>query len=203
MKVQLILTSILSITLASCAVPATLAPTTRAPDPPLALTAVQTTQENTSSCSQTVTPVSGTEADYAEPDPETWVMLMKPVREYFYYRKKAVIAGDVQILWDRYPTLKQGADFPTGLNAEAFFIENMKGLKPFDGNIFPEHYERIKVMLSAGQAQVLVHEMELYLYADESGQFDDSGGEFKIILFLCSEDNHQWTVYKTHDISGP
>lgn len=44
-------------------------------------------------------------------------MLMKPVREYFYYRKEAVVKDDVQILWYRYPGLKQGNDFSTGVNA--------------------------------------------------------------------------------------
>ena len=147
-------------------------------------------------------PTSTSTDDFTEPDPETWVMLMPAVREYFYYRKKAVIAGSVEVLWTRYPELKVGADLSTGINAEAFFINNMRVLKPFDGNIFPESYEKLKVSMSGEKAEVLTHGMELYLYSDETGRFDDSGGEFKIILFLHHQ-NDQWTVYRTHDVSGP
>jgi hypothetical protein len=147
-------------------------------------------------------PTSTSTVGFTEPDPETWVMLMPAIREYFYYRKKAVIAGKVEVLWARYPELKDGADFSSGINAEEFFINNMQGLKPFDGNIFPESYGQIKVIISGEKAEVLAHGMELYLYADETGKFDDSGGEFKIIIFLRRQDD-QWTVYKTQDISGP
>jgi len=76
----------------------------------------------------------------------------------------------------------------------------MKGLKPFDGNVSPESYERIKVFLADGQAQILVHGTELFLFK-EQGQFEDSGGEFKILLFVCSPDNQQWTVYKTDEVT--
>jgi hypothetical protein len=139
---------------------------------------------------------------FTDPNPETWVMLMPAVREYLYYRKKAVIAGNVEVLWTQYPELKDGADFSKGINAEEFFINNMQGLKPFDGNIFPEYYERMKVNILGETAEVLVHWLELYLYVDETGRFEDSGGEFRVIIFLRHQDN-QWTVYKTHDISGP
>jgi hypothetical protein len=54
-----------------------------------------------------------------------------------------------------------------------------------------------------GKAEVLVHGLELFLYKDEAGQYDDSGGEFKIVLFLSSQGNQNWTVDKTIDITGP
>jgi hypothetical protein len=142
-------------------------------------------------------------ADFTVPEPEVWVMLMKPVREYFYYRKEAVVKDDVQILWYRYPGLKQGNDFSTGVNAEVFLVDMYRQLKPFDGNIFPEYYDKIKVIMGNGKAEVLVHGLELFLYKDEAGQYDDSGGEFKIVLFLSSQGNQNWTVDKTIDITGP
>jgi len=166
------------------------------------VTPLPTLPENTSACLEPITPVSPPTKDFTEPDPGTWVMLMKPVQEYFYYRKKAVIAGNVQILWDRYPALKLGSENSRSFNAEPFFVEMMSVLKPFDGNIDPEGYGRIKVILSDGQAEVLVHGWELYLYLDH-GTFEDSGGEFKIILFLCSQANQQWTVYQTDDVTPP
>ncbi len=140
----------------------------------------------------------------AEPEPGTWVMLMKPVREYLYYRKQAVISGNPQILWDRYPALALGRDPAHGVNNEAFMIGNFQVLNLFDGNIEPEAYDRIRVVLGDdGTAQVLVHGMELYLYVDPAGGFDESGGEFKIVLFLFSRDSLAWTVCKTVDITGP
>ncbi|HLO32594.1 MAG TPA: hypothetical protein VK249_25830 [Anaerolineales bacterium] len=145
---------------------------------------------------------STTIVGFTEPDPGTWAMLMPAVREYFYYRKKAVITGNVEILWAHYPELKNGADLSNGINKEEFFINNMQGLKPFDGNIDPESYEKIKVKASNGEAEVLTHGMELYLYADGAGKFDETGGEFKIIIFMKRQ-NKQWAVYKTDDISGP
>jgi len=142
------------------------------------------------------------ELGFIEPDPETWVLFMHVVREYLYYRKLAVIAGDVEVLWKRYPALKNGVDVAKGVNAEEFFIKNMQIIKPFDGNISPEGYERMKVKVSGETAEVLIHRMELYLCLDEYGKFEDSGGEFKEILFLIRQGN-QWTVEKTQDISGP
>jgi hypothetical protein len=148
------------------------------------------------------TSTSTSTAGFTDPNPETWVMLMPAVREYLYYRKEAVIAGNVEVLWAQYPELKVGADFSKGINAEEFFINNMQGLKPFDGNIFPEYYEQIKVNLLGESAEILIHGMELYLFVNETGKFDDSGGEFRIIIFLRHQDN-QWIVFKTQDISGP
>jgi hypothetical protein len=206
MKRLIILTYLLPITLISCisgALPTPIRILTPEPIIELTITPGPILPLSSTTPPETNTDLSTLMANFNEPDPATWVMLMKPVREYFYYRKKAVVSGKVEILWDRYPGLKQPTDFSKGINKEAFFVENMKGLKPFDGNIFPETYERIKVIISNRQAEVLVHGTELYLYLDKTGQFDDSGGELKIILFMSSRDNLLWTVYKTEDISGP
>ena len=53
-------------------------------------------------------------------------MLMPAIREYFYYRKQSVIAGNTELLWAHNPELKDGEDVPNGINAEYFFFENMK-----------------------------------------------------------------------------
>jgi hypothetical protein len=135
-------------------------------------------------------------------DLQTFMAFMPAVREYFYYRKKAVLADNVEVLWKRYPELEQGVDIPKGINAEENTVTNSHYLNPFDGNISPESYERIKVKLSGATAELLVHGTELYLYHDQAGKFDETGSEFKIILFL-REESGQWTVYKTQDISGP
>ena len=196
MKTKILLTIILSITLFSC-VPAVMPVSTDTPVPAMVIST--TTPNPTAEISIST---STNTFSFIDPNPETWVMLMPAVREYLYYRKKAVIAGNVEVLWEQYPELKVETDFSQGINAEEFFINNMQGLKPFDGNIFPEYYEQMKVNVLGKSAEVLIHGMELYLYIDETGKFEDSGGEFRIIIFLRHQDN-QWTVYKTHDISGP
>lgn len=191
MKTKILLTLIISIPLFSCRS----AVTPMVPTPVVPILLPEPTTEISTS-------TSTSKAGFTDPNPETWVMLMPAVREYLYYRKEAVIAGNVEVLWAQYPELKVGADFSKGINAEEFFINNMQGLKPFDGNIFPEYYEQIKVNLLGESAEILIHGMELYLFVDETGKFDDSGGEFRIIIFLRHQDN-QWIVYKTQDISGP
>ena len=151
----------------------------------------------------TITPMSDSvSASFSEPDPETWVKFMYIVREYFYYRKKAMVAGSAEILWKRYPELKQGIDISKRINSEGNTISNYQGLKPFDGNVEPEGYERMKVKLSGENAEVLVHGSELYLYRDEAGNFEDSGGELEIVLFL-RKDGNQWTLYKTMEVGMP
>ena len=198
MKTKILLTIIISITLFSC-VPAATPASTDTPVLPTTVISTFTPNPTVEISISTSTSIVG----FTDPNPETWVMLMPEVREYLYYRKKAVIAGNVEVLWTQYPELKDGADFSTkGINAEEFFINNMQVLKPFDGNIFPEYYERMKVNVLGETAEVLVHGLELYLFVDETGGFEDSGREFRMIIFLRHQDN-QWTVYKTHDISGP
>ncbi len=137
---------------------------------------------------------------FSVPDPQTWVMLMPVVREYFYYRQKAIYSNDIEELWMRYPELKNEIDIERGVNAEEFLVTNYQGLKPFDGNFFPEHYERIRVKLENDKAEIYVHGIELFLYLDENENFQESGGEIKIILFVRKQ-NNRWVVYKTDRIN--
>jgi hypothetical protein len=139
---------------------------------------------------------------FTEPIPEVWVDVMPAVREYLYYRKKAVVAGDVEVLWKRYPDLKQGMDAKAGINVEKNTVQTYGILKPFDGNIVPEAYERIQVKMIGDTADVLVHGMEMYLVTFDPGKFDESGSEFRIILSIRKQ-NNLWTFYKTTDITGP
>ncbi len=154
---------------------------------------------------ETVTPISDSAGVFLSPedmDSQTFMAFMPVVREYFYYRKKAILANSVEVLWARFPGLKQGVDINNGINAEEKTVTNTHFLNPFDGNISPESRERIKVKLSGDHAELLVHGGEMYLYRDQTGNFDETGGELKIILFVQQEGS-QWMVYKTQDISGP
>ena len=143
---------------------------------------------------------SSSTSDFLEPDPETFVAFLPTVLEYFYYRKQAIITNNIEALWTQYPELKNNVNIEQGINSEEFAVMNYQGLKPFDGNISPEHYERFKVKLTNGQAEVLVHGMELYIFLDENDSFQESGGEFKIILYLQMI-NKRWVVYKTDEVT--
>lgn len=146
----------------------------------------------------TFTPAGTT--SFTEPDPETFVALIPALREYFYYRKKAIITENIEELWAHYPELKNEVNLAQGINSEEFIVTNYQSLKAFDGNIFPEQYERFKVKFTNGQAEVLVHGMELYTWLDENNKFEDSGGEFKIVLYLRMKDG-RWVVYKTDEVT--
>jgi hypothetical protein len=143
---------------------------------------------------------SSSASDFIEPDPETFVAFMPTVLEYFYYRKQAIITNNIETFWIQYPELKNDVNIEQGINSEKCTVTNYQGLKPFDGNISPEHYERFKVKLTNGQAEVLVHGMELYTWLDENNKFEESGGEFKIILYLHMKDG-RWVMYKTDEVT--
>jgi hypothetical protein len=142
----------------------------------------------------TATPISA--KDFFEPDSRTWVEMMPAVREYFYYRRKAITSNNIEILWAHYPELKNEKDCSQGINCEEFLITNYQGLKPIDGNFFPEKYERIKVNIVNDKAEVFIHGLELFLWIDEDGNFQNTGGEILIILFM-QQKNNSWVVYKT------
>jgi len=210
MKIKNIIPLLLiAIILASCKTAPELA-ITEAPVPSstFALIAPTTTTTSMPKLTATFTPeispstpegTSENATEFFRPDPETYVRVLPAVLEYFYYRKQAMIAGNVEILWEKYPELKNDTDFSKGINLEGFHISNYHGLKLFDGNIFPEAYEPIKVNVKPDEIRVLVHGMELYLFLDKNGEFTESGGEIKIVLYLHMKNGH-WVVFKTDEV---
>jgi hypothetical protein len=203
MKIKLIPILIISIALAACtpgltpALSAYPAPTEAPIHPP---TAASTLTPKPTFVMVTPTPA---EIDgFKEFDPGNWARLSPAVLEYLYYRKKAVLTGDVGVLWAQYPDLREDVNIIEGVNREEFFVNNMQGLNFFDGNILPDAYERMRFKMIDKTMMVRMHGLELYLFTNESGQFQESGGEFLLILYLRVQ-NGRWTVYKTHDISGP
>jgi hypothetical protein len=139
---------------------------------------------------------------FATPAPATWVALMPAVREYLYYFKQAVVAGNVGVLWQRYPALQQGAGATTGegKNVEGYYVDEYRPLHPFDGDMSPEDYAPIKVKLAGDRAEVLVHGSESYLRLnyDNAGKqfFDVTSAEFVVQLFLQRQAG-TWTVVQT------
>ncbi|WP_226036812.1 hypothetical protein [Aquibacillus saliphilus] len=137
---------------------------------------------------------------FAEPEPSDWVKYTKPVREYMYHRTQAVINNNINILWERYPELKENIDHEEGVNVEKNEVESLnQGFDLVDANYTIESYERIKVSaINDNEVTVLVHGSIVYLRDD----FDESGGEYLMKVFLKQNDN-QWTVVKTDEYTLP
>ncbi|OCA84036.1 hypothetical protein A8F94_14985 [Bacillus sp. FJAT-27225] len=133
---------------------------------------------------------------FIEPEPSDWVKYSKPVREYMYHRTQAVINNDINILWERYPKLKENIDLEKGINAEKNEVKTLKeGFDLLDANYDIESYERIKVnAINDNEVIVLVHGSIVYLRND----FDESGGEYLMKVFLKQKNNH-WNVVKTDE----
>ncbi|WP_100407702.1 hypothetical protein [Bacillus solitudinis] len=137
---------------------------------------------------------------FVEPEPSDWVKYTKPVREYMYHRTQAVINNDINILWETYPELKENIDRETGVNVEKNEVESLnQGFDLVDANYNIESYERIKVnVINDNEVIVLLHGNIVYLTND----FDESGGEYLMKVFLKQKDN-QWTVVKTDEYTLP
>lgn len=137
---------------------------------------------------------------FVEPEPSDWVKYITPVREYMYYRTQAVVNKDIHILWDHYPDLKENIDHKQGVNIEKYEVESLnQNVNLLDANYNIEDYERIKVKsINDNNVEVLIHASMIYLRDD----FDESGGEYLIKLFLEHKNNH-WTVVKTDEYTLP
>ena len=127
---------------------------------------------------------------------------MPVIREYFYLLKQAVLTGDPNLLFSRYHDLATGTDREKGINTEAQHITSMQSLAPFHGNIYPEYYESIKIKGSSTELEIMVHGMKLYLYQDADGSYDESGGEFKMVLYVRKEGD-TWQIYRTDQVTLP
>jgi hypothetical protein len=138
--------------------------------------------------------------NFIEPEPAEWVKYTKPVREYMYHRTQAVINNDINILWDRYPELKENIDPKKGINVEKNEVESLnQGFELLDANYNIESYERIKVStINDNEVVVLVHGSIYFLRND----FEESGGEYLMKVFLKQKDN-QWNVVKTDEFTLP
>ena len=137
-----------------------------------------------------------TATTFIEPEPSDWVEYMKPIREYMYYRTQAVVSNNIDLLWNKYPELKENIDRGQGINVEKFEVEALNGgFGLLDANYSVESHNKIKVRgLNEHEAVVLVHGSIIYLRDD----FDESGAEYLMEVFLENK-NNSWTVVKTDE----
>jgi len=138
--------------------------------------------------------------EFSKPDPEIYVELMPVIREYFYYRKQAVLKSEMDVLYDRYPALETDINIDQGINIEASQVHHMQSLAPFDGDIFPEYYEKIRVWEEEDEVQFLVHGMALYLFMNPEGLFSESEGEFMMVIYAKYQGGN-WQISKTDEVT--
>jgi hypothetical protein len=124
------------------------------------------------------------------------VRFIKPVTEYMYYRTQATVNKDINLLWNKYPTLKENINQQQGINIEKFEVDFFKeSFDLLDANYNIEKYEKIKAKrVNDTEVIVLVHGSIEYIKND----FQVSGGEYLIKVFLKQKDNY-WTVIKTDE----
>ena len=137
---------------------------------------------------------------FDEPDPETYVRLAPVVWAYFHHRKAVALSGNLDAFYVQYPELATDADPLQGINAEAFHAAALQSFDLVDGDIFPEYYEPFRVRTLPYHIEILTHGMELYLYRDAAGNLGQTGGEFKIVLYLRPE-GEGWTLFRTHQVT--
>lgn len=148
-------------------------------------------------CAPTESPII---SGFDEPDPETYLSLAPVVWEYFHHRKAAVLSGKIDAFYVQFPNLVIDAEPLQGINAEAFYVAGLQSFDLIDGDIFPEYYQPLRLKTMPDHIEILTHGMELYLYRDIAGNFNQTGGEFKIILYL-RPDGDDWTLFRTHQIT--
>lgn len=140
---------------------------------------------------------------FATPAPDTWNRIMPQVRAYFYYRKQAVLRGDIRVLWEQYPALAQGQDPTRGINAEADEVAAYirDGRPPVDGQIALTAYEPLRVRRQGDRWQVFVHGWEEYWYPRPQGGLDISGQEFLLLLTFQEHEEGLWRLQRTDAVT--
>lgn len=129
--------------------------------------------------------------EFVELEASEYTTYLKPIREYMYTRTQAVLNHDVNILWEKYPELKNNIDKDKGINIEKDEIDLMKNV--IDANYSIESYEPIKLKkINEQEVIILVHGSISYVKKD----FDEAGGEQLIEVYLQKK-NDRWTVVKT------
>ncbi len=120
------------------------------------------------------------------------------VNEYFHYRKLAVVARDAEILWARFPALRNGEDMPTGINTEGWHAMRSDAARSLSDVIYElDRYDRIRMREVNDQLVVRVHGLERYIEADFS---NGTAGAFILDLYL-RRDQGSWRVVRTDEMT--
>lgn len=124
------------------------------------------------------------------------------VNEYFHLRKLAVVRGDIEILWSRFPDLRVGEDVQTGVNVERRAAMRSDSAPSLADVIYDiDRGERAQVRMDGDRAVVCVHGLERYI----SGDFSDGmAAEFIRYLHLRREaGGDRWSVVRTDEVTLP
>lgn len=121
------------------------------------------------------------------------------VNEYFFYRKRAIIARDAELLWTRYPLLRSSEDLAAGINTEGWLATRSDTARSLADLIYDlDRYERMRTLSASGDSVVVrVHGLEKYIQRDFS---DGTAGEF-ILDVQLARDGAGWTVVRTDEMT--
>jgi len=144
-----------------------------------------------SACAATPDPLPG----YRAATSEERAQAMAVLSDYYAVRAQAIAAGDVGVLYARYPLLATGEDRVHGINIEAWFIERMKAIK----------VKTVRVQIEAGEpVRVFVKDTAAVAYVHGRDDWEESGtaGALYVRIDLRRTDTG-WTVERTDEVMQP
>ncbi len=118
------------------------------------------------------------------------------VNEYFHLRKQAVLRADAEVLWARFPALRQSGPVGTGVNDEGRRVMAWGETDLLDGDVLAETDPRFPVEFGADTVALHVRGRETYLRPD----FRHSGSELTMTLVLRRGING-WDVVRTDEVT--
>lgn len=141
----------------------------------------------------------GEEPAREEYTPEELERLMEidpVVNEYFHLRKRAMLDGDAEVLWERFPALRQPGPPGSGINAEGQRAAGWGETDVLDGDILAETDDRFRLELGADTVALQVRGREMYLRPD----FRQSGWGLEMTLVL-RRGADGWEVVRTDEVT--
>ena len=85
-------------------------------------------------------------------------------------RNRAAVTGDIAPLYRAHPGLAHGEDRRTAVNAEGFFVEQMRALQVTGVSVDLEEREPVKVYVKETEAVAFVHGLETWNLPPGAGQ---------------------------------
>lgn len=120
------------------------------------------------------------------------------VNKYFHYRKLAVVARDVEILWTHFPQLRTGEDLSAGVNTEGWLATRSDaGRSVIDVVYDLDRYEPIQARTTGDDSVVRVHGLERFVQTDFT---DGTAGEFIIDLYIRRVGS-DWVLMRTDEMT--
>jgi len=95
---------------------------------------------------------------------------MSTLSDYFRFRNRAAVTGDLGPLYSAHPSLAHGEDRQLGVNVEAVFVERMRAQRVSHVSVELEDREPVKVYVKDATAVAYVHGRETWDLAPGAGR---------------------------------